>query len=186
MITDSVIAQMRDRESVQAVLRQRVDWQAGQQRLVVHFYRIRRRLTYPLPVVDVNEPAFPTSLSIAYPWNIWLMWALEDRLHALAWSARHDGQATHQRLVEDQLKAMEQWQRLSRDGSTPELMAGHLGKLLATVYQRWQWLSEDARQRVRRVAGRLVEDHWDWVDRHADDYAQPGRKGGAGHYPTFQ
>jgi hypothetical protein len=76
-----------DREKIEAEIRCRAEQQVAQRRLVVDYYRIRRRLAYPLPVKSLWIPTVPVPTIPAYPWSIWMLWQLEERVNALGWAA---------------------------------------------------------------------------------------------------
>ena len=55
----------------------------NQTRLLVDYYRIRRRIAFPLPVDKFYEVKIPSKSISGYPWSIWMIWRLEERFHAL-------------------------------------------------------------------------------------------------------
>lgn len=160
-----------DQQTIELELRQRAQWHALQPRLMVDYYRIRRRVSFPLPVTTAREPAFPTALSAAYPWNIWMVWALEERINALAWSAEHEHDAVHCTLAESQLYALAHWPSLSRNGDKPDLQLGHVGRMIAISLARWTWLTTPTREALKVACHRLVDEHWPCIEAQTEHYA---------------
>jgi hypothetical protein len=76
-----------DRRAVEADLRRRAQGHLGHRRLVVDYYRVGRKIAYPLPVPSLSLPDVPIPGIAPYPWATWLLWALEERMTALGWAA---------------------------------------------------------------------------------------------------
>ena len=78
--------------------------------LLVHYYRIRKRLAVPLPITDSLPQAYAVrNFSSPYPWAIWLKWALEDRMLALGEYVCQTGNAAARTAVEADLSALAAW-----------------------------------------------------------------------------
>lgn len=161
------------RQDITSEIRKRALHHEGQPRLLVDYYRIRRHLSFPLPITTAREPAIPTALVSPYPWNIWMVWALEERLNALAWSAEHDDHAGHRQLVEAQMQAFGQWPQLSREDNRPDLLLGHVSRLLARAHRSWTWLTPPTQKVIAQVCQRVVNEHQPWIDTNLSHYAQP-------------
>ena len=121
--------------------------------LVVDFYRIRQRLFFPLPVEE-----FPENLSTVrglpnYPYAIWLLWKLEDRIFTMGWAAEWDGQTT---AVQRDLEALTGWTRF-RQTAIPDLCSAHITKILISSLA-WRWLPPALRKRIHTTLRRLVDD----------------------------
>ena len=52
------------------------------------YYRIRRKIAYPLPLLSLNLPNVPVPGIKGYPWSIWLLWTLEERIASLGWASQ--------------------------------------------------------------------------------------------------
>lgn len=122
-------------------------------RLVVDYYRIRQRFSFPLPVED-----FPENLSTVrglpdYPYAIWLLWRLEERITTMGWAAEWDGEKIG---AQRDLQALVNWTRF-RQGTGPDLCAAHIARIFVTALG-WKWLPPDLRQGIRYALRRLVND----------------------------
>ncbi|MCX6624629.1 MAG: hypothetical protein NTY38_26925, partial [Acidobacteria bacterium] len=73
--------------AVEDEIHRRADWHRSQHHLAVDYYRIRRKLAYPLPARSLAIPNMPVPSIEDYPWAIWMLWALEERIYSLAWAA---------------------------------------------------------------------------------------------------
>ncbi|NYS60321.1 heparinase II/III domain-containing protein [Vreelandella salicampi] len=121
-------------------------------------YRIRRRWSLPLPVtelpeLDIQVRGFPQ----VYPWQIWCLWALEERLYALSGAATFlSDLAAREQCVRD-LEALAQWPRYTVTDKLG-LPYGHAVQLMTTALQEWQWLPEPTQQALRDALQRAVEE----------------------------
>ncbi len=122
-------------------------------------YRIRRKWSLQLPVValpelDVQIRGFAAQ---SYPWHVWCLWALEERIHTLAGAAHFAGnQAALARCVED-LEALAQWPRYTVAGNLG-LPYGHAVQLMATALLQWPWLPEAPRYLLRQALHRAIDE----------------------------
>ena len=142
--------------AVDADMRRRARWQLEQTRLVVDYYRIGRKLAYPLPlssltIPDVRVPSIPN-----YPWATWLLWTLEERICSLGWTAEWFGDEQAREAAAADLTALSQWPAYQQFAG-PDLSSAHAGRILWTACTRWSWLAEDLLQSVREASLRHVE-----------------------------
>ncbi len=144
------------RQAVKTEMRRRARWQLGRKRLVVDYYRIGRKIAYPLPlesllVPEVRVPSIPT-----YPWATWLLWTLEERIDCLGWAAEWFGDEPARQAAAADLAALAAWKRY-HPSNRPGLSSAHAGRILWTAFTRWSWLDEGLRRRVDEACVRHVE-----------------------------
>ncbi|MCG3178384.1 MAG: hypothetical protein BIFFINMI_00711 [Phycisphaerae bacterium] len=143
---------------IEAELRRRADRFLPQRRLIVDYYRVRRRLAYPLPVAGIRDPRYPLrDRDGHYPWAIWLLWSLEERINALGWTGELLGAPACRRAACDDLAALAAWPTW-RELDKPDLSSGHAGRLLVSARADWDWLGDALRTCVDDGLARLVED----------------------------
>lgn len=145
-----------DPGAVEAELRRRAQEHLGQPRLVVDYYRVGRKIAYPLPVPSLSLPDVPIPGIASYPWATWLLWTLEERITALGWAAEWFHDAPARQAAAADLAALAQWPEY-RQYATPDLSAGHAGRILATAVTRWAWVPEDLRHELREACRRHAE-----------------------------
>ena len=121
--------------------------------LPVDFYRIRQRLFLPLPVAE-----FPENLSFVrglenYPYAIWVLWELEERILVLGLAAEWGGDSAA--VVRD-LVALAGWRRF-RQLEIPDLCSAHLARIFCRSLD-WKWLPAGLRKEILAALHRLVED----------------------------
>jgi hypothetical protein len=145
-----------DRKSVEAEIQRRAKGFLRQPYLVVDYYRIGRRLAYPLPVKSLSLPDVPVPGISGYPWATWMTWTLEERILSLGWAAEwfQDEEACN--AVSADLAALAQWPRYGQYAGT-NLSTAHTGRVLWTASTRWSWVGEDLRRRLREACRRHVE-----------------------------
>jgi len=124
--------------------------------LVVDYYRIGQTLCFDLPVGE-----FPSGCSRVdgipdYPFAIWVLWQLEERLLALGWNAELNQCQHSARLAGVELSALAGWTR-TRQLDVPDLCLAHRGRLL-TAALRWKWPSAKLRLALRGGLNALIED----------------------------
>jgi len=127
-----------NRAIIEEDLRNRAKHYSPQTHLEVNYYRIRRRLAYPLPVRKLLLPELPVPGIPVYPWATWMLWALEERVHSLGWAAEWSGDSALQDLVLRDLKALAVWPSF-RQYENPDLSLGHSCRLLWLALKRWEW-----------------------------------------------
>jgi len=142
--------------AVEADMRRRAGWQLGQKRLVVDYYRIGRKIAYPLPlsnlvIPEVRVPSIPT-----YPWATWLLWTLEERIDCLGWAAEWFEDEKARQAAAADLAALAKWPTYQQS-ARPGLSSAHAGRILWTASTRWGWLGEALRRSVREACVRHVE-----------------------------
>ena len=137
-------------------MRRRAQWQLRQTRLVVDYYRIGRKIAYPLPLADLVIPEVRVPSISTYPWATWLLWTLEERIDCLGWAAEWFGDERARQAAAEDLAAMASWPTYQQY-SSPDLSSAHAARILWTASTRWHWLSEDLRRSVREACVRHVE-----------------------------
>jgi len=143
-----------DRRTLEAEIQRRARWQLRQTRLIVDYYRIGRRIAYPLPLGELAAPQIPIPGLSSYPWGTWLSWTLEERVTGLGWAAEWFGDGDARKAAAADLAALAGWPTY---GAHPSLSAAHTGRILCNAATRWTWIGDDLRARVREGCRRLVE-----------------------------
>lgn len=148
--------------SVEKELRSRADAFLPQTHLFVDYYRIRRKISYPLPVrnfKNLNIQIFPKAPldESHYPWSVWLIWNLEERIFSLGWAGEYSRKKSYQHQAAQDLEALSHWP-LFRQQSQPDLLMGHCGRILAVALFSWKWLSPKIRKKIEEGMRRLLQD----------------------------
>jgi len=138
-------------------MRRRAEWHRDQTHLIADFYRIRRRVAYPLPIGEVHLPEMPVPGISVYPWSVWLLWDLEERIHSLGWAGEWFRDVDVQQKAGRDLAALASWPAY-RQYDRPDLSLGHAGRLLWYALRSWSWVDDGLRQAIRDAMWRLVED----------------------------
>lgn len=140
------------------VISRRVGAQLNVRQLTFSCYRIRRKWSLALPVVALPELDVQVrGFAQPYPWQIWCLWALEERLHAFAGAVHFSGdQAALAKCVED-LEALAQWPRYTVAGKLG-LPYGHAVQLMATALLHWRGLPEGTLHLLREALHRAVDE----------------------------
>jgi hypothetical protein len=157
-----------DRSSIRKEIRRRADHHLSQKRLTVDYYRIRMKVSYPLPVRAFRELDIPLRVDfpvLEYPWALWLSWALEERITVLGWAAEWLDDSRARAACERDLTALCEWPSW-RQWDKPELSLGHCARLVATAYLRWTWVSAKLRQRMRATFARMLAVDLPYIDSH--------------------
>lgn len=157
--------------AIEAIVRERSRFHLAQRHLVVDYYRIRRKLAYPLPVPGLCLPSVPVPTIGNYPWATWMTWELEERLNALGWVAEWLGDAQARDATTQDLEALARWNKYAQYGG-PDLSSAHAGRILWTAHEKWRWPSESLRKQIRAGCRRHVEE------------IQPGSNKRHGRYKT--
>lgn len=144
-----------DGTAVEAEMRRRAKSHLPQRRLVVDYYRIGRRLAYPLPVTSLLVPDVPVPGIAGYPWDTWMSWALEERILVLGWVAEWFRDEEARNAAAADLAALAQWPQYGRAG--PNLSSAHAGRILWTASTRWRWVGNDLRRTLREACRRHVD-----------------------------
>jgi len=160
------------RTAALAELRRRAAAHAAQPRLLVDYWRIRRRIAYPLPVRAYVVLPMPLRMDLGdddYPWGTWLVWALEERIDALGWAAELAGDRRARAAASADLDALAAWPSY-RQYAKPDLVLGHCARLLATARARWTWPGAALRRRLDAALRRLLAASLPLVERHYAPY----------------
>lgn len=136
----------------------RLDQQLNAKHLAFTCYRIRRRWSLPLPVTALPElDTQVRGFAQPYPWQIWCLWALEERLYALSGAVSFlDDQSARDRCIED-LEALTQWPRYTVANKL-DLPYGHAVQLMAMALRDWTWLPEATQKALQSALQRAVEE----------------------------
>jgi hypothetical protein len=145
------------RSGIDAEIRRRAEDYQRQRYLTVDYYRIRRKLAYPLPVESLSIPSVPVPSISGYPWAVWMLWELEERVNSLGWAAEWLQSAEFARTASRDIEALAAWPKY-RQYKQPDLSAGHAGRLLWTAFTKWRWVNEGFRQKIRAACARHVEE----------------------------
>lgn len=144
-----------DRKAVEAEIRRQARFHLQQRRLVVDYYRIGRKLAYPLPATSLSLPEVPVPGIANYPWCTWMSWSLEERILTLGWAAEWFPEEETRNAAAADLAALTQWPQYGRDGAN--LSSAHTGRILWTASTRWHWVEDDLRNKLRDACRRHVE-----------------------------
>ncbi|HLA38654.1 MAG TPA: hypothetical protein VJ417_01585, partial [Candidatus Glassbacteria bacterium] len=107
---------------------------ASQKVLVADFYRIYRKLAYPLPVTEIYRPDFYVEGIGQYPWEIWMTWDLEQRINSLGWAAHWSGDESLRALVRRDLEALAGWPEYDV-WERPHLAGAHCARIMTGAWQ---------------------------------------------------
>ncbi|MBA2481346.1 MAG: heparinase II/III family protein [Planctomycetes bacterium] len=160
---------MSQRAQIRGEIRRRADHHLAQDRLLVDYYRIRRRVSFPLPVTRMDMLRMPIDMDMqagmAYPWATWLTWDLEERIHCLGWAGHHLEDSAARRTVARDLLALARWPTW-RQYDKPDLSLGHCARTLVTAHTRWPWLAPSVRREIARAFTRMLDDNLPLCDRY--------------------
>ncbi len=146
-----------DRRMIETEISRRAAAYLAQRRLVVDYYRIGRRLAYPLPVESLSLPKMRVPSIKVYPWSIWMMWELEERIGSLAWAGQWLGNKTAKQAASVDLAALTRWPKYAQLGR-PDLSSGHAGRLMWRAFRQWSWLGDALRKQIRSACRRHVDE----------------------------
>jgi hypothetical protein len=146
-----------DQKGVEAEVERRAREYLPQRRLVVDYYRIGRKLAYPLPVTSLSLPDVPVPGISNYPWGTWMTWTLEERILSLGWIAEWFGDEEARRVASVDLTALAQWPQYGQYAGGSNLSSAHTGRILWIASTRWPWVGEELRCRLREACHRHVE-----------------------------
>lgn len=151
--------------AIGAEIRRRAALHLPQRYLVVDYYRIRRRLAYALPVESLSVPSVQAPTIPEYPWAIWMLWALEERVYSLGWAAEWFKDGACARAAARDLEALTGWPKYCQLRQ-PDLASAHAGRLLWVANTRWRWLSAPLREKIHAACARHVDEMASWVDKY--------------------
>jgi hypothetical protein len=140
-----------DPKAVEAEIRRRARGYLPQRRLVVDYYRIGRKLAYPLPLTSLPVPDVPVPGIPGYPWSTWLSWTLEERILALGWVAEWFDEREARKAAAADVAALADWPQYGTS-----LDSAHTGRILWTACTRWKWVGDDLRRKLREACRRHV------------------------------
>ncbi len=135
---------------------------ASQTRLVVDYYRIYRQLAYPLPVTRVDNPPLAIEDNFSYPWEIWMLWELEERVNCLGWAGQWSGDSLYRRLAQTDLEALAGWETYKVQHN-PHLSVGHAARIMAGAWRHWDWLDGELKAKLESACRRLVDQQAAWL-----------------------
>ncbi len=124
------------RDHIVTEIRRRADRYRPQTHLIADYYRIRRKIAYPLPIRRIDLPGLPVPGINAYPWAIWMTWSLEERVLSLGWAGSWFRDEQARRLAVADLDALAEWP-CYRQFPMPDLSSGHALRILWLAYTRW-------------------------------------------------
>ena len=142
-------------DQLDSIIRARAAREVAAKRLAVDYYRVRQRVSYPLPVPQSVGPRRAIKTSQNYPWAIWMVWALEDRIHSLGFAAEWFGDDAARQAVDRDLRALSQWELQGEHG----LVLGHTCRLLAAARRQWKWVDPDLREKIETGLARILKSH---------------------------
>ncbi|GLR48801.1 hypothetical protein GCM10007923_00050 [Shinella yambaruensis] len=140
----------------------------GRRHLFVDFYRIRHRLVWPLPIRVLDHPAVPVrGFSAAYPWAIWMSWALEERISALGLAAEWNADTDAAAAARIDLEALCDWPGYLHtrcDARRAYLAFAHSVRTMC-VAAKWAWPDDALRRALHVGLGRAVDEMLPWSNR---------------------
>jgi len=130
--------------------------------LVADFYRIYRKLAYPLPVREIYHPSFHVTGIPGYPWEIWMTWDLEQRINSMGWAAHWSGDERLRELVRRDLEALAGWPEYDV-WERPHLAGAHCTRIMAGAWRNWDWIGRNLQEKIEKALGRIVDSYPDWL-----------------------
>lgn len=141
----------------------RADHQLAARRLIVDFYRIRRQIAYPIPIRDTGVLQINTrNITGAYPWDVWMAWAVEERVAALGWAGEWTGESRYRGTAIAELTGVAGWRRYGTDRITG-LGTGHLARIMYRAKRNWQWLDDDTCTALHEAGQTIVDTYADYL-----------------------
>ncbi len=137
---------------------ERLEKEKSLKELHVYFYRVGHRVAYPLPVTHLPDlPEGIPGLGFPYPWSIWLAWELRERWEIFyhAWNTLGDKPAGL--LLQQELAALDSWDKSFEGPGTAHLCTGHLASLLALYLKNAAGWETDLFQKARQAAFKLID-----------------------------
>ena len=152
------------RKDIEKEIGRRAAWHKPQTHVIADYYRIRRKLAYPLPLREMVLPKMPVAGIAAYPWSIWVLWDFEDRVNSLGWAGTWFEDEEAQNLVRRDLGALADWP-CYRQYERPDLSLGHCARMMWLAYTQWAWL-DDVKAKIEDAFARIVADALKYSDEH--------------------
>jgi hypothetical protein len=147
----------RRKDDFEAEIASRANHYLPQKYLVVDYYRIRRRVAYPLPVRSLSVPAIPVPGISDYPWATWMLWELEERVASLGWAAEWRSETDCIQAVTRDLEAISEWPQYCQYAQ-PDLSSAHAARILWCALTRWRWPGAQLRGKMRAACARHVNE----------------------------
>ena len=157
------------RKEIEREIQRRSDWHKPQTHIVADYYRIRRKVAYPLPIREMYLPKMPVPGIPWYPWSIWVLWDFEDRINSLGWAGTWFGDEDARTLVRRDLDALAGWP-CYRQYERPDLSLGHCARMLWLAYSQWDWLGP-VKAKIEDAFARIVADALKYSDEHHGRFA---------------
>ena len=131
----------------------------AQTHLLVDYYRIRRRIAYPLPISELSLPASKPRGFENYPWGIWLSWVLEERVTVLGWAGTWFQDERAREVVRRDIGGLTRlpWDPLFAELPALTLILAHLSRTLSVAHREWEWLDESQREAVENALTKMVD-----------------------------
>ena len=154
----------------------RLEKEKKKKELIVNYYRIYQRFSFPLPVRDWQR-SIPKNIAEIkdYPFSTWLLWSLRERWDTFLAAALlyHDGEAL--KLLQTELEAAFEWECYS-DGGGTSLGTAHFALCVYRYLASGIFQTETA-DRFREKAGRFLDRaFFPWfTDFHDQDHSDPFR-----------
>jgi hypothetical protein len=147
---------------IDAVVKERTATALNAKRLVVDYYRIRRKLAWPLPVRGIETPQYPVRGHIGYPWATWMLWALEERIAVLGFAGSRFDDVEAQVVAERELVTLADWDRFDQY-RYPDLAFGHSMRTLVSASSSMPWFTPQTDSTIRNALARCVDTHLPWI-----------------------
>lgn len=121
-------------------------------------YRIRRRFSLPMPITELPEwDVQVRGFSQTYPWQIWCLWALEERLNQLNFLVTQALDENAKAKAISDLNALAQWPRYSVAVKL-DLPFAHAVQLMAQAVFSWHWLPLETVVMLKLALQRAVKE----------------------------
>lgn len=144
-------------QKVEAEILRRVRKEASRTYFAADYYRIRRKLAFPLPVSVMPPADMQVGDLKTYPWGTWIVWNLEQRVEALGWAAEWGLSEGAKSLAAADLEGVCNWSTY-RQYPNPDLVLAHSARMLSTPYTNWTWLEPALREKLTAALTRLLAD----------------------------
>ncbi len=151
------------RQAIEAEMNSRVRRQLSRHWLVVDYYRIGRRLAFPLAIKQIEIPKLEVPGIPDYPWEIWLSWELEERLNCLGWQAEWSKEPEATKAVIRDLEALAQWPEFTPNRRL-DLCLGHTSRVMVLASTRWHFVPPEVKNALRKALERLVDQALPWAE----------------------
>ncbi|PCJ62217.1 MAG: hypothetical protein COA79_03925 [Planctomycetota bacterium] len=126
-------------------------------RLLVDYYRIRRRVLFDLPVKELHKIDFSIrGFDAEYPWAIWFIWRLEKRFETLAYDSVINSDIESKEILHKELEAFADWKSYRQYFTKGDLCSGHCGRMLFHAYYDWG-LDAPLLNKIKDGCNKLIE-----------------------------